>query len=46
MGAILAQAVLVAAWFQQYIRLVVLGLGLAFAALLFVQWYVRRKGTE
>jgi len=45
-GAVLAMAVLVAAWFQEYVWLVLLGLGLAFVVLLLVQGYARRKGTD
>ncbi|MGO9114707.1 MAG: hypothetical protein ACLP9L_36285 [Thermoguttaceae bacterium] len=45
-GAILAMAVLVAALFQEYVWLVMLGLGLAFVVLLLMQWLARRKGTD
>jgi hypothetical protein len=45
-GAILTVAVLVAAWFQEYLWLVLLALGLAFVVLLLVQWFARRPGAE
>ncbi len=45
-GAVLALAVLVAAWFQEYVWLVMLGLGLAFVVLLLVQWLARRKKAD
>ena len=45
-GAIAGMVVLMAVWFQQYVWLVMLGLGLAFVILLLVQWFMRRKGTE
>jgi hypothetical protein len=45
-GAILTVAVLVAAWFQEYLWLVLLALGLAFVVLLLVQWLARRQGAD
>ena len=45
-GAVLAMAVLVAAWFQEYVWLVLLALGLAFAVLLLLQYYTRPKGPS
>ena len=45
-GVLLGIAVLVAAWFQEYVWLVLLALGLAFAVLVLVQYLTRRKGTE
>jgi len=45
-GAILAVAVLVAAWFKQFMWLVLLALGLAFVVLLLAQWLARRQGGD
>ncbi|MGA2258306.1 MAG: hypothetical protein ABSG53_26885 [Thermoguttaceae bacterium] len=45
-GALLGIAVLVAAWFQEYVWLVLLALGLAFAVLVLVQYYARRQGAD
>ena len=42
-GALLGIAVLVAAWFQEYVWLVLLALGLAFAVLVLVQYLTRRE---
>jgi hypothetical protein len=42
-GAILALAVLVAAWFQEYVWLVLLALGLAFVVLVLVQYFARQR---
>ena len=45
-GALLGIAVLVAAWFQEYVWLVLLALGLAFAILVLLQYFTRREKAE
>ena len=45
-GALLGIAVLVAAWFQEYVWLVLLALGLAFAVLVLLQYFTRREKAE
>ena len=42
-GVLLGIAVLVAAWFQEYVWLVLLALGLAFAVLVLLQYLTRRE---
>ena len=45
-GVLLGIAVLVAAWFQEYVWLVLLALALAFAVLVLVQYVTRRRAAE
>ena len=45
-GVLLGIAVLVAAWFQEYVWLVLLALALAFGVLVLVQYLTRRRETD